>query len=148
MSGAKVWPGLVSRATIPKRSAEAACWRRFTTKSSSTRSEMTSLSSRHVPSVKTRLLGGTQAQRLPQRQREESGETKTKRHLPRLPPGVGLQSHQHHPCEASSCVSMITTPADGSSSAWLKASDSHQVVSHTCSRRGTDTSADLTHGVT
>lgn len=48
--------------------------------------------------------------------------------LPRLPPGVGLQSHQHHPCEASSCVSTIRTPGDGSSSAWLKGSDSHQVV--------------------
>ncbi|TNN84838.1 hypothetical protein EYF80_004883 [Liparis tanakae] len=31
MSGANVWPGLVNKATIPKRSAEVACCRRLTT---------------------------------------------------------------------------------------------------------------------
>lgn len=56
MSGANVCPGLVNKATMPKRRAEAACWRRFTTKSSSTRSEITSFRSLHVPSVNTRLL--------------------------------------------------------------------------------------------
>lgn len=56
MSGANVCPGLVIKATMPKTRAEAACWRRFTTKSSSTRSEITSFRSLHVPSVNTRLL--------------------------------------------------------------------------------------------
>lgn len=54
--GAKVWPGLVTRATIPKRSAEAACFLRFRTRSSSTKSVTTRLSNLQVPSVNTRLL--------------------------------------------------------------------------------------------
>ena len=54
--GAKVWPGLVTRATIPKSSAEAACFLRFRTRSSSTKSVTTRLSNLQVPSVNTRLL--------------------------------------------------------------------------------------------
>lgn len=54
--GAKVWPGFVTRATIPKSSAEAACFLRFRTRSSSTRSVTTRLSNLQVPSVNTRLL--------------------------------------------------------------------------------------------
>lgn len=54
--GAKVWPGLVTRATIPKSRAEAACFLRFRTRSSSTKSVTTRLSNLQVPSVNTRLL--------------------------------------------------------------------------------------------
>lgn len=41
---------------MPKSSADAACWRRFTTKSSSTKSVITRFNSLQVPSVNTRLL--------------------------------------------------------------------------------------------
>jgi hypothetical protein len=83
MSGAKVWPGLVTRATIPKSSADAACRRRFSTKSSSTRSEMTKFSSLHVPSVNTRLLG-REEQREGERQKKKKRETdKTQRETER-----------------------------------------------------------------
>lgn len=58
MRGANVCPGLVTSATIPKSSAEAACFLRFRTRSSSTRSVTTRLSSLQVPSVNTRLLQG------------------------------------------------------------------------------------------
>lgn len=54
--GAKVWPGLVTKATIPNKRAEAACFLRFKTKSSSTKSVTTRFSNLQVPSVKTRLL--------------------------------------------------------------------------------------------
>lgn len=99
MSGANVCPGLVSRATIPKRSAEAACWRRFTTKSSSTRSEMTSLSRRHVPSVKTRLLvGGERSTSVSQHRNKD------------CPLVLGCSQGQIRSCKATSCVSMIPRP--------------------------------------
>lgn len=56
MRGANVWPGFVTKATMPNSSAEAACCRWFNTKSSSTRSVITKFNSLQVPSVNTRLL--------------------------------------------------------------------------------------------
>lgn len=46
---------------MPKRSAEAACLRWFSTRSSSTRSVTTKVNSLQVPSVKTRLLPAERA---------------------------------------------------------------------------------------
>lgn len=143
MSGANVWPGLVSRATMPKSSAEAACCRRFTTKSSSTRSEMTSLSRRHVPSVKTLLLGtGRGAHRS---STVATQQEQTQALCAKTAPWCWAAQAQIQSCKATSCVSITPRPAPdlsvslnllmetcspGKKKLQLQGFECHQVVFH------------------
>lgn len=121
-SGAKVWPGLVTRATMPKRRAEAACLRWFNTRSSSTRSVTTRVNSLQVPSVKTRLLpaerggenegveqrrGGEGGQRVPgNEEAEQAGAVRASQQHEQAQAQLEQEEPPHHGVDAP-------TPAQG-----------------------------------